>query len=188
MWNGAKKPGLGAGLAATLLVAAIAARGASAETPGAVARDVCALFHDEPLRFFFDMRVHEAVVCSQDLLRREELSVSSRNEILATLGTIYFAQRKTELARSAFLPIILEDSKCVLPFGARMPNGVVEFFYGLRDETWGPLIPDIRTVAVGTIEVNAITSKGDLDLDAPWTRSRSRVDDRSHSDDATESR
>ncbi|MEZ4652698.1 MAG: hypothetical protein R3E12_03590 [Candidatus Eisenbacteria bacterium] len=152
--------------ALVLVLFLIAGVGASvrAEEPDAATLDA---FRADPRSFFFEQRSADAIACGQIVLRDPDYPPAARVEALTTLGAIYLSTKRTSQARAAFYEILETDPLAELDRPEQLPPPVVRLYYGLRDSVLlaaGGGRPDIRTVAVGDIENNAIVS-GAYDLD-----------------------
>ncbi|MCA9729055.1 MAG: hypothetical protein KC729_15295 [Candidatus Eisenbacteria bacterium] len=135
-----------------------------AEEPDAATLDA---FRADPRSFFFEQRSADAIACGQIVLRDPDYPPAARVEALTTLGAIYVSTKRTSQARAAFYEILETDPLAELDRPEQLPPPVVRLYYGLRDSVLlaaGGGRPDIRTVAVGDIENNAIVS-GAYDLD-----------------------
>jgi curli biogenesis system outer membrane secretion channel CsgG len=153
-----------AATAAGLLVAAAAAAAPSA--------DLVEEFRRDPALFFLAARGEEAAACGEAIAADAGAPAAERIRALAVAGAVHQAAGRHDAARSAFERALAIDPSADLVDAERLPAPVVRRFYALRDRALlarsgrdeAPPGLDVRTVAVGDIDNNAIVA-GSFDLD-----------------------
>lgn len=130
--------------------------------------ELLAEFRRDPLAFFFELRIDEAIACGQVLLPDPGISAEDRRRMLTALAAIHTAAERPLQARAACLALLEPDPRIDLEDPALLPPPVKQTFYQLRDslllERDLELPPDLRTVAVGEITAAALVP-GRFDLE-----------------------
>ena len=129
--------------------------------------ELLAEFRADPILFFFELRIADAIACGQVLLPDPAVSDAEKREMLTALAAIHMAAKRPVQARAACLALLEPDPRRDLDNPAILPPPVKRLYYQLRDSLLIDrdleLPPQVRTIAIGDISSAALVP-GRFDL------------------------
>lgn len=126
-------------------------------------------FERDPLSYALELKIPETIDCASVFLKDPLYAPHVRKPALTALATVYLGANRASEARFTFLELLAQDPTADLDEPDRLAPAVKQLYYGLQDSllhaTDRTAVPDVKTVAFGDIENNALVkTKYDVDL------------------------